>query len=88
MDKIREDLKRCPFCGSQPTQSTNGGSYGYIPPSVRIGCATKECPIQPSVSAETEKWTPRKGTYSIYAKALKSVEDAWNTRKSGGEGVE
>lgn len=71
-----EKLLKCPFCGSVPEIKTNGGSYGYISPSIYIEC----CIV--NVRETTEKWEQGRGHYMVTKEAYKNIIKTWNKREA------
>lgn len=71
------ELKPCPFCGGNASHRHKDGAYGYYPGECYVACDS--CEVS-SPRFHDEKWTEKKGTFSVRAEAMKSAEEWWNRR--------
>lgn len=52
-------IRMCPYCGEQPYECFTGYSYDGEQEGYAIVCKNRECPVQPFVSYDDERYRER-----------------------------
>ncbi len=68
IEKVRENVKPCPFCGMEPLSYTS-----FIPSEVYVICTDESCCINPSLTESV-------ADTSMFEKHYKNIVKKWNNR--------